>query len=337
MGPFRGKKGEVHDGGIRSPFFMQWPARLKPGNTSDRLAAHIDVMPTLLDAAGVSVPKNLKLDGRSLLPLLEGRPVSWPDRTLAIQTHRGNVPLPYHHFAFRNERWMLVHPTGFGRQTPPDNVPFELYDLKQDPGQNTNLAEQRPEKLRELKRDYDAWFEDVSHTRPDNFAPPRIVVGTDHETRTVLTWEDWRVEGQSGWGHQGKWLLTFATEQTYDIEFLWPRKIKPATLELHIGSQRHTVQLKSATQKAVVKDVRVAPGQADLWAKIRRDGETEDPLPCGADQEIAGLQEFPNAECQMSTSDDLIHAMEHGNASLTCLPQMLSFRRSLGCPRRFPR
>jgi arylsulfatase/arylsulfatase A len=64
VGPFRGKKTEVHDGGIRSPFFVRWPSRLRAGTESDRLTAHIDVLPTLLEAAGVAVPAGVSLDGR---------------------------------------------------------------------------------------------------------------------------------------------------------------------------------------------------------------------------------------------------------------------------------
>ncbi len=112
---FRGMKGGVYEGGIRSPFFAHWPARLAAGRTSDRIAAHIDVMPTILDACGVEPPDGVRLDGRSLLPLLEGRQVAWPDRTIVIQTHRGDVPVRYHHCATRSQRWKLVHSSGFGR------------------------------------------------------------------------------------------------------------------------------------------------------------------------------------------------------------------------------
>ncbi len=65
----RGRKGTVYQGGIRVPFFMRWPARLKPGRIG-RIAAHIDVMPTLAEACGAKAPADRKIDGRSLMPLL---------------------------------------------------------------------------------------------------------------------------------------------------------------------------------------------------------------------------------------------------------------------------
>ncbi len=78
----RGRKGTVYEGGIRVPFFVRWPRSLKPGRTVDRLAAHIDVVPTLLDACGVPAPKGLRLDGRSLMPLLRREKAEWPDRMI---------------------------------------------------------------------------------------------------------------------------------------------------------------------------------------------------------------------------------------------------------------
>ena len=71
---------------------MHWPERLKAGQTSDTMAAHIDVMPTILDACNIKKPENLHLDGRSILPLLEDKKKDWPDRTLFFQTHRGDIP-----------------------------------------------------------------------------------------------------------------------------------------------------------------------------------------------------------------------------------------------------
>ena len=114
-------------------FFAHWPARLTAGATSDRIAAHIDLLPTFLEAAGVDAPHELKLDGKSILPLLEGRSSDWEDRHLFLQVHRGDIPIKYHHFAAVGQQYKLVHPTGFGLEEMPEEVPFELYDLEVDP------------------------------------------------------------------------------------------------------------------------------------------------------------------------------------------------------------
>ena len=229
IGPSRGKKNEVHDGGIRSPFFMRWPVQLKAGSRNDRIAAHIDVMPTLLEAAGASLPSDHPFDGRSILPLLKGEKVKWPNRTLIMQIHRGDAPTPLHHIAVREQRWKLVHPTGFANEQMPTDVPFELYDMQADPGETNNLYEKRPVIAKRLLKSYERWFEDVSSTRPDNYAPPRIVLGTPHETRTTLSTQDMRVTDNGG-----AWMLRFDNNKTYDIEFLWKEPVANLSLEFQI-------------------------------------------------------------------------------------------------------
>ncbi|MCX6624292.1 MAG: arylsulfatase, partial [Acidobacteria bacterium] len=64
----RGRKGDPYQGGIRVPCFVRWPAKFAGGRTVDRIAANVDLFPTLLDACNVPLPKDRKLDGRSLLP-----------------------------------------------------------------------------------------------------------------------------------------------------------------------------------------------------------------------------------------------------------------------------
>ncbi|MEM7395027.1 MAG: arylsulfatase, partial [Verrucomicrobiota bacterium] len=222
---FRNQKTSVYEGGIRSPFFIRWPARLKAGHTVDELAAHIDVMPTLLAAAEVPLPKGLKIDGRNLLPALRGLRTERTPRTLFIQTHRGNQPVRYHHFMARDDRWKLVRTSGFGREQPPADHPFELFDLQNDKSETKNLAAEHPDIVKRLKAEYDAWFDDVSSTRKNNYAPPRIVIGTDHETETLLSKQDWRDVKGPGWGTTGQWYVRADRKAVYDatIVFLQPR------------------------------------------------------------------------------------------------------------------
>jgi len=274
VGPMRGKKTEVHDGGIRSPFFVHWPARLKPGAASDRIAAHIDVMPTLLDAARVAPPAGVKLDGRSLLPLLEGREAGWPDRTLVLQTHRGDLPQAGHNMAVRTQRWKLVHPSGFGLEAPPPGVPFELYDVAADPLERTNLAAAEPAITQRLRDTYAAWFADVSATRPDNFAPPRIVIGTDHEITTVLTRQNWRSAG-ADFGREGTWLLRAEREATYTVELRWLKPVAPGTVEITAGAVTQKIEVTSPTDRVTVTSLRLPAGDFGFAATHRHGDESE--------------------------------------------------------------
>ena len=102
VGDLRGMKSHVHGGGIRTSFFVRWPARVEAGRQIDTMAAHIDVMPTLLEATGVEPPSGVTIDGVSFAPELEGRTNDRADRALFIQTHRGDVPQMYHNVSIHH-------------------------------------------------------------------------------------------------------------------------------------------------------------------------------------------------------------------------------------------
>ena len=273
VGNARGNKTHVHEGGIHSPFFIRWPGTLQPGIASDRIAAHIDVMPTLLDAAGIAIPKNL--DGTSVLPLLKREKVQWPERTIHIQTHRGDTPQRYHHFAAITQRWKLVRPSGFGSESPKANAPFELYDLLADPMEKNNLHEKNPEVAERLKAGYDKWFDDVSATRPNNYAPPRIVIGTDHETSTWLTMQDIRPQGP-GWGTSGQWLLSAPKAQKYRISYLSATPFATGTTaELNVAGIKKSQPV--ADGKIVFENVSIPAGEHQLSAMTTTNGKEKLP------------------------------------------------------------
>ncbi len=137
-------KGTVHEGGIRVPLFVRWPGVFQP-RTVDRIAAHIDVMPTLLEVSRVEKPQAVKFDGVSLMPLLKGEGAGWPDRTLFFQWHRGDTPQLHRAFAARSQRYKLIQPLGNGENNLPSTVDFELYDMANDPLEQRNVAAEEPE------------------------------------------------------------------------------------------------------------------------------------------------------------------------------------------------
>jgi arylsulfatase/arylsulfatase A len=275
----KGWKGHVHEGGVRSPFFVHWPGRLPAGHSSDRIAAHIDVMPTVLEATGVPVPEGLRVDGRSLLPLLAGDPTEWPDRQIVVQAHRGNVPVRYHHFLLRGPRYKLVHPSGFGEEGFEGEPAFELYDMEADPLELEDLADERPEVVAELRVAYDAWFDDVSHTRPDNYAPPRIVVGSPHEKVTVLTRQDWRHTKGRPWApdSNGHWELEVATTGEYDVRLRFPPMEGTGTALLRLNDDTRTADLARGSDGHVFEAVPVEAGPLRLQANLERGGDTRGP------------------------------------------------------------
>ena len=267
---FRGIKGSVYEGGIRSPFFAHWPARLAAGQTSDRIAAHIDVMPTILEACGVEPPNGVRLDGRSLLPLLEGQDVAWPDRTIVIQSHRGDVPVRYHHFATRSQHWKLVHASGFGRERFEGRPSFELYDMHADPLEMTDVAAANPQIVTRLKAAYDQWFDDVSSTRPDNYDPPRIHLGSPHVDLTVLTHQDWRREiGQpQGDGSAGFWPVHVEHAGAFNVTCRFSQTVNQAQVTLVVGQSRWTTSLDPGASSCRFEKLKFEAGNAQIRAMI---------------------------------------------------------------------
>ncbi|MCX7006718.1 MAG: arylsulfatase, partial [Kiritimatiellaeota bacterium] len=112
MAGLHGLKGTVYENGIHTPCFARWPAGFTSPAKVTRLIAHIDVMPTILEACGVAAPAGVKLDGRSALPLLRNPAADWPERTLFFQWDSGQTPRRGHAGCAVTERWKLVQPCG---------------------------------------------------------------------------------------------------------------------------------------------------------------------------------------------------------------------------------
>jgi arylsulfatase A-like enzyme len=218
----RGLKGTVYEGGIRVPFFIRWPKVLKPGRKVDRLAAHIDVLPTVLDACGVPRMSGIPLDGRSLMPLLRDEKTHWPDRTISVQWHRGDEPEMYRACMTRNQRWKLVD----GK---------ELYDLQSDPEEKEDVSSRYPEIAARLRKSYEEWFRDVSSTR--GYQPPRIYLGTKFENPVTLSRQDWRGP-KAGWNADslGYWEVDVREAGAYDITFRFAARPSPGTARFRLGA-----------------------------------------------------------------------------------------------------
>jgi len=230
-------KGSTYEGGIRTAFFVRWPARLEPGRKIDRIAAHIDVVPTLLEACGVAPPEDVRLDGRSLLPLWEARQVDWPDRTLFFQWHRGDAPVAYQKCAVRSQGYKLVNTRDVKPGTRPEGVPFELYDMQADPLEMKDVAAEHPEIVAGMRRQYDAWLADVS--RDHGYEAPRILIGTEQEPATILTRQDWRGDS-ADWSPKGlgHWEVAVPRGGVFQITCDFDVPKGPAVLRVTVQGTR---------------------------------------------------------------------------------------------------
>ena len=185
---FKSGKGSPYEGGTHVPAFWYWKGKLGEGVDINGLTAHIDLYKTICDLAGVNVPMGIqKIDGRSLLPLLEDPKAEWPDRHLF--THQGRWKKfedpngsKFKNCAVRTARWRLVNNT-------------ELYDIKNDPYEKENVIDKHPEAVADIRKAYDAWWADtvplmVNESVPNAPQQPQTVRYEKQKTTTgIPVWE----------------------------------------------------------------------------------------------------------------------------------------------------
>jgi arylsulfatase A-like enzyme len=135
-GPFRGKKGTLYEGGIRTPMIVRWPGRVPAGQTSDAVWYFADFLPTAAEIAGLQPPGNI--DGVSVLPVLLGQEREIPDRFLYWESPSRGLRQ-----AVRWRDWKAVRLE--------QGAPLELYDLVTDIGEKNNVAAQHPDIVRKLE------------------------------------------------------------------------------------------------------------------------------------------------------------------------------------------
>jgi len=142
--PFRYFKQYGHEGGTNTHFILRWPEKVKAGTITHQQGHIVDVAPTLLEAAGVEYPEKMgaitpqPLQGSSLMPILLGGQREEPDFFMSGWTDRFRM--------FRKGDFKIVKA---------NNEAWELYNMKEDPTEINNLAEQFPEKVQELEN---AWL-----------------------------------------------------------------------------------------------------------------------------------------------------------------------------------
>lgn len=273
----RDQKASVYEGGIRAPFFLRWPARLEPKKV-ETIAAHIDVTPTLLEAARVRPLKSVAMDGRSLMPLLErGDAAEWPERNIFIQSHRGNAPERGRNAAVIRQKDKLVQPKSFSTEPPPDAA-WEYYNLEADPGEANDLApsEQAPTERAYLQREYELWFLEVSGSR--GFQPQRIWLGTEHENPTVLTRQDWRDQtGTEGWGKgsYGVWPVDCRTAGIYDVTLLFKPSEAAGRAEFKFGPAMAQQDFPAGAERVEFKGLEFERSVGMLDARLVFKGQAE--------------------------------------------------------------
>ena len=233
-GGMKGRKGSTDEGGLRSTFFMRWPAKIKPGTSMREIAGAIDLLPTLAALAGVARVGDKPLDGRDLSPLLLGKAGEWPERM--IFSHQNGA------VSARSQRYRF-------------DSRGALFDMVADPGQTKDIAAEKSEVAARFAEAVAAWRAETLPKSKDDRPYP---VGYVEFPRTPLPARD-------GISHGGvdrsagapncsyfvhwtslddkiTWDIAVRTSGTYDVEILYTCPVPDAgsTVELEFSGSRLT-------------------------------------------------------------------------------------------------
>ncbi len=260
-GGMKGIKGSVDEGGLRSPFFIRWAAKIKAGTTVREIAGAIDLLPTLAGLAGVPAGATRPLDGRDLSPLLLGQARDWPERLL-FSHQRGMVSV-------RTPRYRL-------------DDRGALFDMIADPGQTTDIAAQQPEVTAGLKRAVAAWRAEVLPKDEDDRPYP---VGFAEFPVTPLPARDGVPHGGirrsakapncsyfvnwTSTNDRVTWDIEVNTTGDYDvvIDYTCPEADAGSTIELCLRSSRLTGKVTAGWDPPLIDDQDRVPRRGESYMK----------------------------------------------------------------------
>jgi arylsulfatase A-like enzyme len=170
-GPWNGMKGALTDAGHRMPLIASWPGKIPAGGSCGELICFTDLMATVASLLGEKIPHDAGEDSFDISPLLRGEKPAQPIRNGMVHVNYGSYTL-----AVREGDWKLILPSGIyavqdGAVTPDHvvetagrgpNDKFQLYNLRTDPGESTNVFTREPDKAKEL---FDSLKADIARGR----------------------------------------------------------------------------------------------------------------------------------------------------------------------------
>ena len=156
-GGLRGGKRSDHEGGIRVPGLARWPGHIKPATVSDVPVIGTDIFATVLDIAGIPLPADRTIDGVSMLPAFDGKPL---DRKVPL-FWRTHVSPPSDRVALRIGDWKLV-----GDETL---TKFQLYEIQKDWKEETDLSKKMPQRTDSMKKQLFEVWKQIESEGPDEW------------------------------------------------------------------------------------------------------------------------------------------------------------------------
>lgn len=254
-GGMKGAKGSVHEGGCRVPCLIRWPNVIEPKVIS-QITGHIDLLPTLAQWCEVPIPESLKLDGKSLVRLIDaGSDDGLTDRS--ILTYRPNQ--------MKLETFGRAAVRTNGHRLTIENGKAALFDMVADPGQKVDVADKHPETTEQMKEQIRRYFEVV---RPSITETRRVPI--TQQRPTFIPSVDAMLSGQPGyadginWAHSWvdnwnsktdkiTWPVEFAQSGRYQVTLHYVCDSKNVAVTATIGSQSLIADLRPFKSAATVR------------------------------------------------------------------------------------
>ena len=160
--PLRGGKGNTYEGGVREPWIVRWPGKIEAGTVCSEPVQSTDIYPTVMEIAGLKLRDGIPMDGRSIVPLLNGEAMERGPIFTHFPHNMGVLCAPS--TSVRAGDWKLIRFYHAGKNAA--SHAYELFDLKRDPSEAINLAAYFPEKVRELDQLIESFLEDTDALVP---------------------------------------------------------------------------------------------------------------------------------------------------------------------------
>lgn len=231
------RKGNVMEGGIRVPCMFYWKNNLEENRIISSPSAHIDMMPTLLEFAGI--PYEGDLDGISLFPVLTGMEEGMEERSLFFVWARG-YPQKYSNIAHRSGNYKLV---GQARHGDSDDH-LQLFNLENDPYELEDLSKEYPEVKARLREELDRWYEEII-VSPNLRTPPRMVLGSEFENTLILGRNDWKGPKAMQWSSVdafGYYDIQVVDPGPYDVKMVFKDHFPvPGEAKVRAGTRQYWI------------------------------------------------------------------------------------------------
>ena len=260
----KGLKGTVYNGGTRVPFYIKYAEKFKNSKVINRMSAHIDVLPTILELCNLKIPSDRKIDGQSLVPLINSKPFN--DRHLFSYWTR-RFPEKYINMSIQNDNYKLVGNNDYNGKIKD----FELYDLIADPLESKNVINQNIEIAKSFKIEMDNSIDDLLSS--ENIKnPPRIIIGSEFENPTVLNRND--ASGERGiWAQNdiySYWKVNFK-KGTYDFKFKFKDSItSKGTLFTEINNRVYSKKTEKVVYSTLeMNDISIENSEVDLISFLK--------------------------------------------------------------------